>query len=175
MSFYGRHGAPLPAPSHSTISQYVGRLFYAAALLVGHHGSRDRPFRSRRVEGLLLLLWVVFYVGIRRLHTTKSANSPEEGGRASAPVSEPSARQPSPQIGGSAASTGQVHCEGTMCGGGGGDERGRGGVGAISTTAGKKNRLIMMVAVVLRPPWGPAPGAEAYNNQQIYYATGRRY
>ena len=66
-SSYGRHGAPLPAPPHPTISQHVGRLLYAAKSLVGHHGSRDRPFRSRRVDGLFLLLWVVFDVGISRV------------------------------------------------------------------------------------------------------------
>ena len=45
---------------------------------------------------------------------------------------------------------------------------------AIFTTEKKIHRSMMAVAVVLRPPWGPAPGAKAYNNQQTYFATGRR-
>ena len=67
-----------------------------------------------------------------------------------------------------------------MYGGGGGGERGRGGVGAISTTAGKKNRLIMMVAVVLRPPWGPDPAPKhttisKYTMQQVDVVKTRKY
>ena len=34
-----------------TISQHYGRLLYAAAPGVGHHGGRCRQFTSRRVDG----------------------------------------------------------------------------------------------------------------------------
>jgi hypothetical protein len=34
----GRHGAPLTAPPHTTVSQYVGGLMFAAAPAVWHHG-----------------------------------------------------------------------------------------------------------------------------------------
>jgi hypothetical protein len=40
MANSGRHGAPLPALTHTTIAQNVGRLLYAVAPGVGHHGSR---------------------------------------------------------------------------------------------------------------------------------------
>ena len=34
----GRHGAPLPAPPHTTVTQYVGWLLYVAMPVVMHHG-----------------------------------------------------------------------------------------------------------------------------------------
>ena len=49
-SSHGRHGASLPAPPHATISQHYGRLLYAAAPGVGHHGGHCQQFTSRRVN-----------------------------------------------------------------------------------------------------------------------------
>jgi hypothetical protein len=37
-----RHGAPLPTSTQTTVAQNVGGLSYAAALGVGHHGSRGK-------------------------------------------------------------------------------------------------------------------------------------
>ena len=40
MADNGRNGAPLVAPPHETVAQNVGRLSYAAAPGVRHHGGR---------------------------------------------------------------------------------------------------------------------------------------
>jgi hypothetical protein len=39
MADSGRHGAPLTAPPHTTVTQHVGWLLNAVAPNVGHHGS----------------------------------------------------------------------------------------------------------------------------------------
>jgi hypothetical protein len=39
---------------------------------VGHYGGCNQPFRSRRIDGLLLYLWVVSHVGISRVSYLKS-------------------------------------------------------------------------------------------------------
>jgi hypothetical protein len=40
MADCGRHGASLPAMTHTTVAQNVGELLYAVAPGVEHHGGR---------------------------------------------------------------------------------------------------------------------------------------
>jgi hypothetical protein len=40
MADSGRNGAPLPTLTHTTVTQNVGRLLYAVAPGVEHHGGR---------------------------------------------------------------------------------------------------------------------------------------
>ena len=66
------------------------------------------------------LLWVVSYVGIRRVvYQTIGDASPTRWGRASPSASELSARQPQLRMGRCATSTDLVHYGGMMCWGGG--------------------------------------------------------
>jgi len=52
-----------------------------------------------------------------------------------------------------------------MRGGGVGTEDGIGAGGEVFCSMRFLASMIMVAAVVLRPPRGPTPGAEAYNNQ----------
>jgi hypothetical protein len=66
-SSHGRHGAPLPVPPHTTISQHTGWPLCALALGVGYHGGRCRPFWSRRVDGRCGVVVSCVYIGICRV------------------------------------------------------------------------------------------------------------
>jgi hypothetical protein len=57
-----------------------------------------------------------------------------------------------------------------MRGGGGGKIGGIGLRDEFSYTMGLRALMDHEGCVILRPPWGPAPCAKAYNNQQTYYA-----
>ncbi len=48
---HGCHGAPLPAPPHTTIRHHSRRLLYASFLGVRHHSGHNWPFRSQRIDG----------------------------------------------------------------------------------------------------------------------------
>jgi hypothetical protein len=159
LSFHSCHGAPLPAPPHTTINQHAGWPLCALVPGVGHHGSCCRPFRSQPVTDIVGLLWVVSYVGICRVMYQAINNVyPTRWQWASSLALEPLAGQPKRQIGHNAASSRKGHCGGMMCGNGGSEIEGRGTGGEDSY-----NRQIFTLIDhgglrILWLPWGPTLG-----------------
>ncbi len=129
---HGRHGASLPAPPHTTISQHYGLLVYAVAPGVGHHGGCCRQFTSQRVDGHC---GVVVGCVLRR-NTSSSL------------ASELSAWKPPYRMGCCAASTDLVHHGGMMRCSGGVKEGGIGAGGDYSSS--------MQTRALIDDGWSPS-------------------
>ncbi len=72
---HGRHGAPLPAPPHTTINKHTGWPLCASASGVGYHGGRCWPFWSRCVDGRCGVVVSCVYIGICRVEYRAIGNT----------------------------------------------------------------------------------------------------